>query len=47
MVLPREPIVFFYTPMLLIGINNKIHEVVPSNCKGGSLAPELWLLEPT
>ena len=47
MVLPGEPIVFLYTQMLLIGRTNKSHEVVPSNYKGGSLAPQLWLLEPT
>ena len=28
------------TSMLLIRITNKSHEVVPSNCKGGSLASQ-------
>ena len=40
MVLPGEPLVLYCTPMLLIGRNNKSHEVVPSICKGGSLAPQ-------
>ena len=39
MVLPGEPLVLLCTLMLLIRRTNKIHEVVPSNCKGGSLAP--------
>ena len=44
MVLLREPLVLSCTPMLLIGRNNKSHEVVPSNCKGGSLAPQCGYL---
>ena len=47
MVLSREPRVLLCTLMLLIERTNKSHEVVPSNCKDGSLAPQLWLLEPT
>ena len=44
MVLPGEPLVLNCTPMLLIGRSNKSHEVVPSNCKGGSLAPQCGYL---
>ena len=44
MVLPGEPLVLHCTSMLLIGRTNKIHEVVPSNCKGGSLAPQCGYL---
>ena len=47
MVLPGEPIILRYASIILIEITNKSHEVVPSNCKGGSLAPQLWLVEPT
>ena len=39
MVLPGEPLVLHFTPMILIGRTNKSHDVVPSNCKGGSSAP--------
>ena len=44
MVLQGEPLVLLCTPMLLIGRTNKSHEVVPSNCKGGSLAPQCGYL---
>ena len=44
MVLPGEPIVLLYAPLLLIGRTNQSHEVVPSNCKGGSLAPQCGYL---
>ena len=44
MVLPREPLVLHCTPMILIERNNKNHEVVHSNCKGGSLAPHCGYL---
>ena len=44
MVLPGEPLVLLCTPMLLIGRTNKSREVVPSNCKGGSLAPQCGYL---
>ena len=48
MVLLGEPLVLSRTPMLLIGRTNKIHEVVPSNCKGGwVISTPVWLLEPT
>ena len=40
MVLPRETLVLHCTPMLLIGRSNKSHEVVLSNCKGGSFTPQ-------
>ena len=41
MVLLGEPLVLLCTPMLLIERTNKSHEVVPSNCKGGSLTPRV------
>ena len=44
MVLLGEPLVLICTRMLLIGRTNKSHEVVPSNCKGGSLAPQCGYL---
>ena len=44
MFLPGEPLVLLYTPMLLIKRTNKSHKVVPSNCKGGSLAPQCGYL---
>ena len=44
MVLPGEPLVLSCTPMLIIGRTNKSHEVVPSICKGGSLAPQCGYL---
>ena len=44
MVLPGEPLVLSCTLMLLIRRTNKIHEAVPSNCKGGSLAPQCGYL---
>ena len=44
MVLSGEPLVLSCTPMLLIGRTNKSHEVVPSNCKGGSLAHQCGYL---
>ena len=47
MVLPREPLILLCTPMLLIGRTNKSHEAVPSNCKGGSLAPQCGYLSTT
>ena len=39
-----EPLVLSCTPILLIGRTNKSHEVVPSICKGGSLAPQCGYL---
>ena len=44
MVLPGETLVLLYTPMLLIEITNKSHEAIPSNCKGGLLAPQCGYL---
>ena len=44
MFLLGEPLVLLCTPILLIRITNKSHEVVPSNCKGGSLAPQCGYL---
>ena len=40
MVPPGEPLVLLCSPMLLVGRTNKSHEAIPSNCKGGSLAPQ-------
>ena len=44
MVLSGEPLILLCTPILLIGRTNKSHEAVPSNCKGGSLAPQCGYL---
>ena len=44
MFLLGEPLVLLCTPMLLIERTNKSHEVVSSNCKGGSLAPQCGYL---
>ena len=44
MVLLGDPLVLNCTPMLLIGRINKSHEVVPSNCKGGSSTPQCGYL---
>ena len=43
----RENHLLLCTPMLLIGRTNKSHEAVPSNCKGGSLAPQCGYLSTT
>ena len=44
MVLPGEPLVLLCTPMHVIRITNKSHEAVPSDYKGGSLAPQCGYL---